>query len=504
MARKTGVTPVNAEAERSIISAILLDNDVFFQIEHLEPQAFGFETHQLVYGCIQDLLASKRTCDFVTLTEALHRSGDLERIGGPAFVTALMDFAGTTAGIEAYVEIVLDNYRKRQIHNMGIRLVQNSLDPATGADELISQAAKIPTAITQGLRKDAKASFIGARADRIEDERRLASLSGRSMTAKFGYSPIDEHLNSGVGGGVIYGQFTLVSGLQGSGKTTLMLNCACEYARATGEVVLYVATEDPEQDISLFVEKREFARWWHANEEIPPDELDFARCRPDVRQRMHDLPLAVEYHIMDPVQRVAATMRYYAREHGCRVVIIDRIEKLQRPLATRDDLAKEILLDAIAGTGRELGMATIAVCQLTGEIEKRLDKIPRPTDLKGGTVMEQDARSILFSHDPYATARTVMGEMENQKRWARTAAERKRLEALIAVAEEESLRGEGKIRIGIGKQKHGPSPLWPTMRLNDDDVPVYLDWQKPLHYIEPDRELATPRPKERSNAMPLL
>ena len=79
-------------------------------------------------------------------------------------------------------------------------------------------------------------------ADADAAARRGSSYGGRRWPT--GFTPLDDHL----GGGLRAGELTLVSGAQGQGKTTFVLQAA-RNAAAAGLPVLYVSYEHPEDDV---------------------------------------------------------------------------------------------------------------------------------------------------------------------------------------------------------------------------------------------------------------
>src|SRR5215475_4580411 len=104
-----GSLPANIEAERSILGAILLDNLSYNQAaEHLKPEDFLLDSHRRIYSRRVDLADLSRSIDLITLAEELGRHGELESIGGAAYVTGLLDGVPDRPSIEHYIKIVRD------------------------------------------------------------------------------------------------------------------------------------------------------------------------------------------------------------------------------------------------------------------------------------------------------------------------------------------------------------------------------------------------------------
>ena len=89
----TRIPPHSIEAEESVIGGVLLDNEAFDRIaDVVKPEDFYVERHARILGAMAALSDSAMPMDAVTIAERLRQRGDLERIGGVAFL--LVDFRG--------------------------------------------------------------------------------------------------------------------------------------------------------------------------------------------------------------------------------------------------------------------------------------------------------------------------------------------------------------------------------------------------------------------------
>src|SRR6476620_3283845 len=79
--------PHNLEAERSVLGAILLHNDAFnLAAEVIDAQDFFRDAHRRIFDKMVRLAERGDAIDLVTLKEELGRSGDLDEVGGPAYM----------------------------------------------------------------------------------------------------------------------------------------------------------------------------------------------------------------------------------------------------------------------------------------------------------------------------------------------------------------------------------------------------------------------------------
>src|ERR1051326_8218848 len=99
--------PHNLEAERAVLGAILLDSSLCNQaVELLKRDDFFFDSHRRIFEKMIVLSETARAIDPITLQEELSRAGELEQVGGVAYVASLLDGAIRAANIEHYAKII--------------------------------------------------------------------------------------------------------------------------------------------------------------------------------------------------------------------------------------------------------------------------------------------------------------------------------------------------------------------------------------------------------------
>src|SRR6202040_642443 len=84
--------PQNLDAERSVLGAILLDNHALnTAIEKLKPEDFFHDPHRRIFNQMVQLGELQQAIDLVTLGDQLRRKGELEAVGGAAYLSQLID-----------------------------------------------------------------------------------------------------------------------------------------------------------------------------------------------------------------------------------------------------------------------------------------------------------------------------------------------------------------------------------------------------------------------------
>src|SRR4026208_723500 len=108
--------PHNLEAERSVLGAILLHNDAFnLAAEMIDASDFYRDAHRRIFDKMVKLVERGGAAGPVTLQEELGRSGDLDEVGGPAYITALVDGVPRSMNIEHYARIIKEKETLRNL-----------------------------------------------------------------------------------------------------------------------------------------------------------------------------------------------------------------------------------------------------------------------------------------------------------------------------------------------------------------------------------------------------
>jgi replicative DNA helicase len=99
--------PHNLEAEEAILGSLLIDPDAILRVAtFLNPDDFYVTRHSWIYEAIRDLHERREPPDLVTLADELERRGQLSEVGGPAYISSLINATPTSIHAEFYARIV--------------------------------------------------------------------------------------------------------------------------------------------------------------------------------------------------------------------------------------------------------------------------------------------------------------------------------------------------------------------------------------------------------------
>ena len=120
----TKLSPQSLENEQAVLGSMILDRDqIAIVIEVLRAASFYAEKHGDIFNAIIELYEKNDPVDMVTLIELLSRKGILEKVGGPAYLTTLVECVPTPKSAQTYAKIVEEKSMLRALINVGNDIV---------------------------------------------------------------------------------------------------------------------------------------------------------------------------------------------------------------------------------------------------------------------------------------------------------------------------------------------------------------------------------------------
>jgi len=147
--------PHNLEAERSVLGSILLHNEAFnVAAEVIDASDFYRDAHRRIFDKMVKLAERSDAIDLITLKEELGRSGDLDEVGGPAYIAALVDGVPRSMNVEYYARIIKDKSTQRRLIFAGNKIVAAAYDGEDEVDLILDEAEHSIFAIADNKVRD--------------------------------------------------------------------------------------------------------------------------------------------------------------------------------------------------------------------------------------------------------------------------------------------------------------------------------------------------------------
>jgi len=144
------IQPQSIEAEISVLGAMLMDKEAICKaIEVLSEDAFYKTIHRKIYRAILDLFERNEPVDLVTLTNELKKKGELGNIGGPIYLTTILNSVPTAANVDYYIKIVNEKAVIRGLIKAATEIVSMAYQPTEDVSQLLDKAEQLIFNIVQ-------------------------------------------------------------------------------------------------------------------------------------------------------------------------------------------------------------------------------------------------------------------------------------------------------------------------------------------------------------------
>jgi len=386
------IPPQNLEAEESVLSAILLDNDTLLDVlETLEPDNFYRSAHAKMFTAITELFAKNEPVDLVTLANILKEKGQLEEVGGATYLAKLVDTAPLAVNAQHYAKIIRDKAALRELIDSANQISTKCFEDSGNVDDVIDFAERSVFEIAGNKNKKSfypLSQIIGHSIDALEERQGNKTLVTGVST---GYSRLD-NLTSGFQNS----DLILLAARPSMGKTALALNIARNAAIDADTPVAVFSIEMSKEQLSMRLLCAE-AR------------IDSSRLRSGFFSREDWVSLTnaaevlsdAEIYIDDSPDLTAMSIRAKARrlkmDKNIGLIIIDYVQLMKgRASAERRDLEISEISRGLKALAKELDIPVLALSQLNRKLEERHDKRPQLSDLRESGALEQDADVVAF------------------------------------------------------------------------------------------------------------
>ena len=385
------MTKGNREAELALIGACMMSSDVAYSVcERVTPLDFDDQKLRKVFAAIKTLVASNTAIDIVTVSEALAKAGHLDDVGGNSAVVDISHSTISTYNYEAYIDIVLDNAVRRDVHQAAARIAEVS-KVAKSADEALSEAERVVMAIG---RERMRGKFSGMDDVMRETMERLASMqAGGASGVISGIAGIDS-----IVGGWQKGDLVIIAARPSVGKTALATTMAANAAFRHDKSVAIFSLEMSREQIGSRMLSSVSGVGLH---EIRHGLLDLPEMTEVIAasERIKKSKIFVEDAPVSSPSDMKAKCRRLQKEQGLDLVIVDYLQLMSPDRGTKDsnrvyDVAE--ISRGLKALARELEVPVIALSQLSRSSEYRENNEPKLSDLRDSGAIEQDADVVLM------------------------------------------------------------------------------------------------------------
>jgi replicative DNA helicase len=392
----TPVIPHNREAEEAVVGAVLINPEAYYDLaQFLMADDFYIVRHRWIWEAFTRLHEKRIPLDFLTVSEELEGAGQLAEIGGPAYLTALLNQVPTSLHAEAYGRMVEAEAIRRRMLTAANQIATLAYNERESVENIIEESEKsIFNVSERRLRHDVQPirQVMSEAYDRIDE---LAKRPEDFFGVPTGFIDLDRKLM-----GLQPSDLLIIAGRPGQGKSGFLLSVAKNAALLHKKHVAIFSLEMSNEQVAqrLISQQTGIDSQHLRTGKLDDNEMDLF---------VHSIEVLGSTHIFldDTPAITPLALRTKCRrlhmEFGLDLIILDYIQLMSGDTRT-DNRVQEVsyITRSLKVLARELNVPVLAAAQLSRAVEQRTDKRPVLSDLRESGSIEQDADIVMFIYRP--------------------------------------------------------------------------------------------------------
>jgi replicative DNA helicase len=390
------VVPHSQEAEEAVIGAVMINPEAYYDVaQFLLANDFYIHRHQWIWEAFTRLHERRIPIDLLTVSEELEQMGHLAEVGGPAYLTALINAVPTSLHAEAYGRLVEETAIRRRLLTAANDIAKLAYQESTPVDSVMDEAEKAIFGVSEKRMTRDLQSIQQVLSDYYDRIDQLANRDEETLGVPTGFIDLDRLL-----GGLQPSDLLIVAGRPGMGKTAFMLSAAKNAAQTHKKHVAIFSLEMANEQLVQRLIAQETGidsqrlRTGKLQEDEWPVFTHAIEVLSDTRIFLDDTPA------LTPLQLRTKCRRLHM-EFQLDLIVVDYLQLMSGGIRT-DNRVQEVshISRNLKILARELNVPVLAAAQLSRAVEQRADKEPQLSDLRESGSLEQDADIVMFIHRP--------------------------------------------------------------------------------------------------------
>ena len=380
------VPPSSLEAEESVLGSIMLKNELFNEVKEFIPKSdiFYYIRSQVIWNKMNELYDDHENIDPITVLAKLN-SKEKKDITA-YYLTGLSSSTATPSNAAGYAKIVLEKFLQRELINTTYKIQQSAFDKNEKFDDLLNSIKKSTDELT---------SLTPNKEPNLDDIvfETLESIETSGNYVKFGFDRLDK-----LAGGMTKGEVTVIAGRPSHGKTTFAINLVKNFIDQ-GLKVLCINREMTNIEMMKKLIVLESGSLSYSD--IRMNNLTDQSYKELVRVNGLIVDKYTNRLFMCDTARDLTTSTAQIMRHNPDVVIDDYIQLIKMEGYDQRRFELETVMNEYKWLAKTYKIVPILISQLNRDIEKRIDPIPKMSDLAESGSIEQVAENVLFVYYDY-------------------------------------------------------------------------------------------------------
>jgi replicative DNA helicase len=452
------LAPHNAEAERQLLGAMLVNNETFYRVsDFLEAPHFFLEPHKQIFEKMSQLVQAGKIASPITLKTFFPQDAQIADMGVVQYLLRLAADATTIINAEDYGRVIRDLAVRRNLIRIGEDMVNIAFDAPVDMPPRaqIEDAEKRLYELAESGRYDSGfVSFSDALRGSIQMAAAAYERQGGLSGISTGITSMDRMM-----GGLQRSDLIVLAARPAMGKTSLATNIAFNVAAAyraeeqadgtfktvDGGIVGFFSLEMSSEQLATRIISEQTEIPSHKIRRGEISDMEFEKLVA-ASQMMQTIPLYVDQTGGISIAQLAARARRLKRQKGLDLLIVDYLQLLAGSQKRASEGRVQEITEITTGLkalAKELEVPVVALSQLSRQVENRDDKHPQLADLRESGSIEQDADVVMFIYREEYYLKNKEPSEKGSEAWFKW--------------ETDMQRTKGVAELIIGKQRHGPT-----------------------------------------------
>ena len=436
--------PNNIEAEQSVIGSILVNNEIFDEINTLISSINFYDPmHQKIFEAVENLIFKGLLANPITLKNYFEDEKD--DLNVPEYLVKITKFSTSSRQAIEYSRLIYDMFVRRELIKISEQTIDNAKinDLDISGQNIIENSERLLFDLAEkGSFNSSLVKFDDAMKQTIEMASAAYKNEGGIVGVPTGLRDLDDKL-----GGLHQSDLIIIAGRPSMGKTSLATNIAFHAAKNIQDngkksSIAFFSLEMSSEQLStrILSEQARIASNDIRRGRISDEQFDQFL---ETSKNIAELPLFIDETPAISIAAMSNRARRIKRLHGLDMIVVDYIQLMKGTTFNKDGRVQEIsqITQGLKAIAKELGVPVVALSQLSRQVEQRDDHKPLLADLRESGSIEQDADVVMFVYrESYYLQR------------------KEPREATVEHAEWQAKMNEVAhlAEIIIGKQRHGP------------------------------------------------
>lgn len=386
--------PHNLDAEQALLGCMLIDEKVPMTVfSEVYEDDFYSETHKIIFKAMLEIYRKTMPIDFVTLTDELDKTAQLNEVGSVSYITSLTNSVPSSVNFKHYVDLIKRDSMLRKLIYSGQSIIEHTYK-STDKVEALTFAEKTVFDLSQKQETSHLTSAEQAINEVIDKFELIEKDKSALAGLKTGFYALDLLTN-----GFQKSDLILLAARPGVGKTSFAMNIINNIALNGGTCAVFSL----EMSAAQLMQRAICSTAMVSMSKALRGELNDKEWKLilEAKEKLSKAKIFIDDSALNTPVDILSKCRRIQREHGLDIVMVDYLQLMKAGIKT-DNRQTEVaeISRNLKIAAKELNVPILCLSQLSRAVEGRKGNIPVLSDLRESGSIEQDADIVMFIHNP--------------------------------------------------------------------------------------------------------